>query len=132
MDKKVYNKPSLKLEIFTPNEYIATCWYIAEGDCFNRIYVMPNNGKVKYGDAIYTHDAHSYNVPNDGHFKTEGEGSMIAQLPRENKPTNWYYYVGPSWSGNKDINEGNGFHEITTYYEYEGHRFTKTNESNAS
>lgn len=27
MDKKVYNKPSLKLEVFTPNEYITGCDY---------------------------------------------------------------------------------------------------------
>ena len=137
MDKKVYNKPSLKLEVFTPNEYIATCWYIKAGDCFKRIYRGTDGAKIKYEDAIYTHTAHSNNVPNEGHFKTEGEGSMIVQLPDEQTAPisgqRWYSYSGGSWPGNSmTISENNGFSLIGTYYEYDGHRFTNTNESNAS
>ncbi len=134
MDKKVYNKPSLKLEIFTPNEYIASCWFIAEGDCYKRIYRGNQGDNVKYNNAYYIHDTHS-NVPSEGHFKTEGEGDNVAQY-YEHTATNWYAYDGGNWgNGNKKLGS-EGFTIIEKYYEYiDGnvtHYFKTINETNAA
>ncbi len=93
MDKKVYNKPSLKLEIFTPNEYIASCWYIKEGDCYKYLYIndaKPDN-KINQNDTqLVSGHTHLGKVPSGDNavFKTHGD----APLTPEEITTNGNYY----------------------------------------
>lgn len=35
---KNYKKPIMVVEKFTPNEFVAVCWYIDEGDCYTNLY----------------------------------------------------------------------------------------------
>ena len=116
MDKKVYNKPSLKLEIFTPNEYIATCWYIAEGDCWNVLFYKDADGDGRYKNEgtedLRIHDSHG-RLPVQGFYKTE-EGKEASKV--EN--ISWWYGgtvpSGKNWEFDK-----HGFTEITSYYSFQ-------------
>lgn len=35
MSKKSYTKPIMQLALFVPNEYIAGCWYVPSGHCYD-------------------------------------------------------------------------------------------------
>ena len=38
MEKRLYGKPLMSMEQFTPSEYVALCWYIKSGDCYENLY----------------------------------------------------------------------------------------------
>lgn len=139
MDKKVYNKPSLKLEIFTPNEYIASCWYIAEGDCLNTIIYKDNNNYFKMKDIAnmdkWDLSAHGrHRVPKSGYFRDEGPNAVSKPSPTAG---NQYWYYGGDFNnipGNSDQYWTNhNFKTLENYYslEVDGvyHYFTKISDA---
>lgn len=120
MDKKVYNKPSLKLEVFTPNEYIATCWYIAEGDCYT-VNILKDEDDIYNNNEPYTiwtdlanHGSHR--VPENGYFRDEGPNAV--SLPEPTTPSEyWYYDDGVSgMPKNKHSWTEVGWKRIQSYY----------------
>ena len=131
MDKKVYNKPSLKLEIFTPNEYIATCWYIAEGDCYSGPIYQDTNDTFKNNDNytilnLSNHGTH--NVPANGFFRTVGENPIPEPIPITPSGTNSHWYYGgqnPSLPPNNTSWSSYGFSRISSYYLFEESNGTK-------
>ena len=121
MDKKVYNKPSLNLEVFTPNEYIASCWYIAEGDCLNGIIYKDVDDSFQKNDLnnmdkwnLSGHDEHR--VPESGYFRDEGPNAVTPDSQQGGD--HWYYGRTISGINNNKPQKwlDHGFHPITTYY----------------
>ena len=35
MEKRLYGKPLMSVEQFTPSEYVAECWYVESGNCYS-------------------------------------------------------------------------------------------------
>jgi len=124
MDKKVYNKPSLKLEIFTPNEYIATCWYIAEGDCYSgTIYTDKDDNKETFRPknlpSFFNRGHGSHRVPDKGYFRTDGSNPVLE--PQKNTvPSSEYWWTGGYIpNGNSELRwDRYEFTRIEDYYKY--------------
>ena len=38
MKKNQYRKPYMAIEQFVPNAYVADCWYVAPGDCYDDLF----------------------------------------------------------------------------------------------
>lgn len=121
MDKKVYNKPSLKLEIFTPNEYIASCWYIAEGDCYSDIIYKDNDEYFQANKLPPSINANhgSHRVPASGYFRTDGS----APIPEPDEVTlsnTEYWWTGGTLPGNNGQTQWSKerFTRIFSYYYY--------------
>ena len=110
MEKKLYAKPLMSVEQFTPSEYVATCWYVKSGSCYNALY---HDIKIVFGgnghDGIYnsitsaddenmyygiSHSNTSHRIPtgNNEYFNTKN-GEAIPQNIR----TDNYYYTGYNW-----------------------------------
>ena len=50
MEKRLYNKPLMSVEQFTPNEYVADCFYIKGEQIFSELYHdLYKNGLGNYG-----------------------------------------------------------------------------------
>ena len=68
MEKKLYSKPFMSVEQFTPSEYVATCWCIPEGACFTSLY--HDEGRGWYGNNYNEeHDSDENNLGHASHAK---------------------------------------------------------------
>ena len=63
---KKYEKPLLVVEKFTPNEYVAACWYVNADDIFTELYY---DNKFPYN--IYD-DGEQLSTPNNGRIPSFG------------------------------------------------------------
>lgn len=128
MDKKVYNKPSLKLEIFTPNEYIATCWYIAEGDCYSGIIYKDNDGSFQANKLPPSINANhgSHRVPASGYFRTDGS-TPVSEPTLVELSSSEYWWTGGTLPGNNGQSQWTdyNFTRISRYYYFEESNGTK-------
>ena len=73
MEKRLYGKPLMGLEQFTPSEYVSICWYL-DDDCLATLYHDDN------GDERYNY------LTNPGENKYGGTHSSHARIPSEPKP----------------------------------------------
>ena len=138
MEKKVYNRPFMKQEAFVPNEYVATCWYIAEGDCYNGLIIRDHDDVYKNNDNRDDLDLSghgSHRVPASGYFRTDG-GTPVA-MPTAQTPTGTYSYWYYGGTGNPTNNKPwttAGYTRITSYYYFKDannteHYFKKVTEA---
>ena len=96
MEKRLYGKPLMSLEQFTPSEYVATCWCIPEGACFTSLYYD------KAGWFGIRNENHDNGEQNLGHAT---HGKIVFNTDVEAKPTS-----------NDNINDGNYWDYYSTYY----------------
>ena len=125
MDKKVYNKPSLKLEIFTPNEYIASCWFVDKNKCYNNIFEdTNNNGSYHHNDdrgfLFQNHNNSSHRVPETGYIK--GDTHPFIKGTASNLYTHDDNYNLPK-GNNYNLNSDNHFTKLSNYYTYSGNHY---------
>lgn len=58
MEKRLYGKPLMSMEQFTPSEYVSICWYL-DNDCIATLY-HDDNGDERYTDnESISHTSHS-------------------------------------------------------------------------
>ncbi len=92
MEKKRYSKPQMLIEQFTPQEYVASCWYVAEGDCYTDLFhdtVSGNGHWKKYDDGEYIVENHgSHRIPESGYFNSD-------ETPLPEAETNAYIFFVP-------------------------------------
>ena len=77
MKGKKYERPLMRVEQFTPNEYVAECWYVPS--CYNNLYydktknVWGNYGTHNNDDenVVENHGAHRLPENENTYFKTE-------------------------------------------------------------
>ncbi len=78
MEKRLYGKPLMSVEQFTPSEYVSVCWYVESGNCYNSIY-HDNDHDGRYNaftdpsENLYYDNAHSssaHRIPESGFFNT--------------------------------------------------------------
>lgn len=137
MDKKVYNKPSLKLEIFTPNEYIASCWFVDKNKCYNNVYEdTDQDGKAHAskdnGFIFQNHNNSSHRVPETGYIKSDT--NPFVKGTATNLYTHDDNYTLPV-NNNYSLNNNNHFTKLLIFYTYSGnHYFSEDSisESNAT
>lgn len=92
MEKKRYSKPQMLIEQFTPQEYVASCWYVAEGDCYTDLFhdTVSGNGhwyKYDYGEYIVENHG-SHRIPESGYFNSD-------ETPLPEAETNEYIFFVP-------------------------------------
>ncbi len=110
MEKKRYSKPQMLIEQFTPQEYVASCWYVAEGDCYTDFYQdflvdkSKNEWKHYNSGEHQTHGSHR--LPVKGFFNTEN-------MPIPSVATDYYYYISINSSFEPD--DGLSYVESDTY-----------------
>lgn len=66
MEKRLYAKPFMSVEQFTPNEYVSLCWWL-DGDCFTELYHDDN----KDGDYNYLTNAKEYLASNHNNYHSK-------------------------------------------------------------
>ena len=79
------------IEQFTPQEYVASCWYVAEGDCytdlFHDIIIYPTKNQYNYGEYVAeNHGRHR--LPSEGFFNSD-------QLAEPLQDTEGFVYYEP-------------------------------------
>lgn len=110
MDKKVYNKPSLKLEIFTPNEYISGCDYKwkYEGTEFEGDYLR--QGTYSDKEDYWTRQNHNFDwVWHGGDIEITQWPSPVSFLSNDGnlgKGSSGYYSGNMINIGNKSADFG--------------------------
>lgn len=84
------------IEQFTPQEYVASCWYVAEGDCYTDFYqdFHVYKGNNEYNEwKHYNPEEHlthsSHRLPDKGFFDTEN-------TPIPSVAIDYYYYISVS------------------------------------
>lgn len=81
---KSYQKPLMVVEKFTPNEFVAGCWYVKADDIFTELYY---DNKFPY--EIYD-DGEQLNTPNNGRIPSSG--NIHAANPTNLAQGNSYSY----------------------------------------
>lgn len=88
MEKRLYGKPLMRVDTFTPSEYVSVCQYVKSGDCYTNLYHDTNitnfiiyqdsygyydNGENVYGNNLFaSHSSHGNLTPSDAeYFKTD-------------------------------------------------------------
>ncbi len=82
MEKRLYAKPLMSVEQFTPGEYVAACWAIKEGACFSTLYHDDKDWRGRYNGehensesnlVSSNHTSHGrrvFNVEKSGNYET--------------------------------------------------------------
>ena len=79
MKKNQYRKPYMAIEQFAPNEYVADCWYVAVGDCYDDLYAdMYNRNRHEYNNGEHIVQNHgSHRIPTTGYFNSETQSIPV-------------------------------------------------------
>ena len=130
MDKKQYRKPIIGFEQFAPNQYVADCWFVAEGDCYEELYADNlENGTYGRYDNNYRRRVNEHIVQNHGSHKIPTNGFLKSDVtPEPTKPIDYNYYIfngefEPEDETPYDLNQGGIklFTQVYPYkFEYEG------------
>ncbi len=118
MKKNTYARPLMLMERFTPNEYVATCWYVSYGDCYTELYHDANgNGIYKNKESaehiVTNHGSHRLPDSDDDYFKTTGADAVALPSQIESE---YYSYSGTGTVGNNTSYSSNGFTRVNPYY----------------
>lgn len=87
MEKRLYNKPLMSMEQFTPSEYVSLCWYVKSGDCYQNLYHDTQTTTIwapTWTNPIATKDI--YGFYNNGEALQTNHGSH--RVPAET--SNWF------------------------------------------
>ena len=84
MEKRLYGKPLMSMEQFTPSEYVSVCWYIKEGDCFDNLYHDTKTTRINY---VFW-ESNVYGYYNDGEAMCTNHGSH--RVPAETATPKWF------------------------------------------
>ena len=92
MKKRLYSKPFMSVEQFTPSEYVALCWYIAEGDCYTTLYHDTQTTTVwdaQFGiPPVYSHGVYGYFDSGEDVYNGSSHGSH--RVPAENAQVKYF------------------------------------------
>ena len=120
MEKRLYGKPLMSVEQFTPNEYVADCFYIKGSQIFSELYHdLYKNGLNRYGTYNWLNHAGEEDVTTPTADRIPAEtGTYINGTP----PTE---VTGINTDGNKyyEHRESSGFNpdyydQVTKLYTY--------------
>ncbi len=118
MEKELYSKPFMSVELFKPNEYVALCWYVKSGECYNSLYHDIYNSLGQSGhDGYYNGILH----PEEDMYYNKSHSSTAHRIPSDankwlhQEPTaisnDGYYYLGYegkiTWTGWRDVYNNN-------------------------
>lgn len=97
MEKRLYGKPLMSMEQFTPSEYVTGCWYVESGMCYDYL-IHDRGGRYGQGDP-------------DNYYNPQGNDVVLAQGhgTKHPLPNNNTYFKDEEKPDN--INNGN-------YYDY--------------
>lgn len=88
MEKRLYGKPLMSVENFTPSEYVSLCWYIKEGDCYRNLYHDTQTTEV-WDWLLFVPYQHSVSGYYDiGEALCENHGSH--RVPAETTTPKWF------------------------------------------
>ncbi len=123
MEKRLYGKPLMRVDTFTPSEYVSVCWYVKSGDCYRNLYhdtqisyVWFSNQYGYYNDGENVYSAtsrtlshtHDYDIhpSNQPYFQTENYPQPIIN---DNKCyTSMEYHLISGWNGFEYTNPVSG------------------------
>ena len=106
MEKRLYGKPLMSMEQFTPSEYVSLCWYIKEGDCYGNLYLDSKQTPIKVlGVTIdswwgYYDSGEQVSNSNHGSHRVPAESAQVkyfkGNLPQP-ESGNYYTSYGDQW-----------------------------------
>lgn len=105
MEKRLYGKPLMSVENFTPSEYVATCWCIPEGACFTSLYHDGDgNGRANESERNNNlgHSNHSKIVINTKTAAMPTQ-SINDQRYYSRYETNWFFVTWYTFEGGDRI-----------------------------
>ena len=99
MEKRLYGKPLMSVERFTPSEYVSLCWYIANGDCYGTLYCDTKRTDIliDYIFGIYD-NGEQVSDPSHGSHRVPAETAHVRYIKANNLPvaeSSYNYYT--SW-----------------------------------
>lgn len=96
MEKRLYGKPLMSVEQFTPSEFVSVCWYVASGDCFDELFHDDDkNGKITLGsldeEKTSNHPSYNHRMPSSGYYNTRPNHNNTLQY--NTIESDGYYYT---------------------------------------